>query len=137
MEIRSGRGLTEAGAEAGETAVGEARSGDDCGAVWIDGDLLFGSIAIAGALYAYYLYTVITMKGRRRKRRLAAASTPSILSRLRDLSSIGNYILPPSKKVLGESRSSVFLGWTACSCTISASGYGNRVHSSDRCLHLN
>ena len=47
----------------------EARGGDDCGQVWIDGDLLFGALAIAGALYAYYLYTIITKKGRRRKKR--------------------------------------------------------------------
>ena len=47
----------------------EARGGDDCGQVWIDGDLLFGALAIAGALYAYYLYVTITMKGRRRKKR--------------------------------------------------------------------
>jgi hypothetical protein len=47
----------------------EARGGSDCGQVWIDGDLFFGAIAIASALYAYYLYTTITMKGRRRKKR--------------------------------------------------------------------
>ena len=47
----------------------EGRGGSDCGQVWIDGDLLFGAIAIAGALYAYYLYTTITKKGRRRKKR--------------------------------------------------------------------
>lgn len=47
----------------------EGRSGSDCGSIWIDGDLLFGALAVAGALLAYYLYITITMKGRRRKRR--------------------------------------------------------------------
>ena len=47
----------------------QGRSGDDCGQIWIDGDLLFGALAIAGALAAYFLYTTITQKGRRRKKR--------------------------------------------------------------------
>ena len=47
----------------------QGRSGDDCGQIWIDGDLLFGALAIAGALAAYFLYTTITQKGRRRRKR--------------------------------------------------------------------
>ena len=65
MIIRTGTPPAAGQAEVG----GQGRSGDDCGQIWIDGDLLFGSIAIAGALAAYFLYTTITKKGRRRKKR--------------------------------------------------------------------
>ncbi len=58
----------------------EGRGGSDCGAVWVDGDLLFGALAIAGALYAYFLYTTITMKGRRRKKRKSNNFFPNQLS---------------------------------------------------------
>jgi hypothetical protein len=68
--------------------VGDGRSGSDCGQIWIDGDLLFGSIAVAGALLAYYLYITITMKGRRRKRR-EWSTTNRIISPL-GLLAIGN-----------------------------------------------
>ena len=57
------------GCKKSKSGVSQARGGDDCGQIWIDGDLLFGALAIAGALYAYYLYVTITMKGRRRKKR--------------------------------------------------------------------
>jgi hypothetical protein len=67
---------------------GDGRSGSDCGQIWIDGDLLFGSIAVAGALLAYYLYITITMKGRRRKRR-EWSTTNRIISPL-GLLAIGN-----------------------------------------------
>jgi len=47
----------------------EGRSeGSDCGDIWIDGDILFGSLGALGALAFYYLYITITMKGRRKKR---------------------------------------------------------------------
>ena len=42
--------------------------------IWIDGDVVFGAIAAAGAAFAYILYTTLTMgtgplMGGRRKRR--------------------------------------------------------------------
>ena len=32
-----------------------------CGDIWVDGDLIFGAIAAAGAIMAYILYTTVTM----------------------------------------------------------------------------
>ena len=46
----------------------------DCD-IWVDGDVVFGAFAAAGALFAYYLYITVTMGngplmgGRKRKRR--------------------------------------------------------------------
>ena len=40
----------------------------DC-EVWIDGDLVFGAFAAAGAAFAFILYQEITMAGRRRRKR--------------------------------------------------------------------
>ena len=40
----------------------------DC-EVWIDGDLVFGAFAAAGAAFAFILYQEITMAGRRKRKR--------------------------------------------------------------------
>ena len=54
----------------------------DC-EVWIDGDLVFGAFAAAGAAFAFILYQEITMAGRRRKRRKRSSKN------LKDLLFIG------------------------------------------------
>ena len=40
-----------------------------CGDIWLEGDLVLGVTAIAGAAMAFILNQAITMRGRRRKRR--------------------------------------------------------------------
>ena len=54
----------------------------DC-EVWIDGDLVFGAFAAAGAAFAFILYQEITMAGRRRRRRKRSSKN------LKDLLFIG------------------------------------------------
>ena len=48
----------------------------DCD-IWVDGDVVFGAFAAAGALFAYYLYITVTMgngplMGGRKRRNLGA-----------------------------------------------------------------
>ena len=78
------------------------RSGD-CGDIWVDGDLVFGAIAAAGAAFAWLLYQELTMMRRRRRR----SSTNKILvldhhvSILHDLVAIGNDHLTTARILIG------------------------------------
>ena len=50
----------------------------DC-EVWIDGDLVFGAFAAAGAAFAFILYQEITMAGRRKKRKRSSKNLKDLL----------------------------------------------------------
>ena len=45
------------------------RSGADCGEIWVDGDLVFGAIAAAGAAFAWIVYQHLSGERRRKKRK--------------------------------------------------------------------